>query len=328
MIRDVLNYRGWKVFMSYDMHMFLLALLYLLYIDNVRSVWSALLMILSFELYGLYGFLVNDYFDYESDVSSGKFRSVHRLGKGFVVVWIFLVLILEAIVLFYLGNTSFVLIYTISILLAFFYSAPPLRFKERGALGIFVNCLIEKTLVTLAIFTYFNHMGWDTLAFVFASFFLHLADIVTHQLYDYDADSMTSTKTFAVEKGLGFVTRIYRRFVCPMALFSTITLVLSIGSVTVISTALLVAIVYAIAYLMIREGRVERRESLVPLYVSASFFLVHNVLPVLFAFLLAFRYFEYSVLVPLVILSQYYTIKYKILMPVIHKVVPHVDIFN
>jgi len=328
-LKNILKYRGLKFWVSYDMHMYMLTLFYILLVDGVFDLMS-LLLLLSTYTYGVYGFLVNDYFDMKYDILAGKIRSVQMMSRRFVIAWIVILSITCMVFLIFLKNILFSIVYLISFVLAFYYSAPPVRFKIRGFLGLFVNCLIEKTLMTLAIFCYFNHFGIDTIVFIIASFFLHLTDIYTHQIYDYELDLKTRVKTFVVKIGLEKALTIYYKIICPVTFFIAILLVVVICVGIPQSTVIVVisSLIYGFGSIYIYRGKLHRKEEVVPLYISGVYFLIHNMMPVFLAFLLLIRYSPYAPLFILVLISQYYTIKYKIVKPIFHRVIPHVEVFE
>ena len=329
MFKEFINYRGWKFWTSYDMHMFMLALYYILISQEIYDL--KVLALLTFSgFYGLFGFLVNDYFDMKEDIESGKKRSVHSISKRTFKLLIVLAASICILHIIYLNDRVFSIVAIVAMILAFFYSAPPLKFKRRGTLGVIVNCLIEKTLITLAIFVYFSHIALDTFVFLFASFFLHLADILTHQIYDYESDLKTGVKTMVVEIGLERSLLIYRKIVSPLTLISVVMLVyvITISAKYTILIAAIVAGLYLAVYALILKGNIKREERVVPLYISGCFFLIHNTLPPFLSILLMIRHPPYFVLVLLSTLSQYYMIKYKIAKPLKDRIIPHADIFN
>ena len=71
-----MGYRGWKVWMSYDFHISLLAILYNLLIVNQFKFLDSLLLILLFGFGLMFGFLINDYFDRAVDEAAGKRRTI------------------------------------------------------------------------------------------------------------------------------------------------------------------------------------------------------------------------------------------------------------
>lgn len=312
------------------MHIYLLALFYVLIVDGVFDLVTSLVIVSSAGFYGMFGFLVNDYFDLPYDIKSKKKREIHGLSRTSLVVIILVVILVSLLHLVYLQNLRYTLVYLLSFTLGFFYSAPPLRFKSRGLSGIIVNGLIEKTLIVLAIFAFFNHFGIDTAVFVLASFIIHLSDIITHQIYDYKSDLETDTKTFVVNLGLNRSMNIYRKLICPLSAISIIAILvlISLRITETIIIALLVFSAYLIAYRYMVIGRVSREEEVFPLYLSPFFLLVHNVLPPFLALFLFLEHYEYLPLLLFAVVSQYYVIKYKIIKPIIDRFIPHYDVFD
>ena len=312
------------------MHMCLLAIFYILIVDGIFDLVTPLVLISSIGFYGMYSFLVNDYFDMPYDISAGKKREIHCLSRRLFIFIIFIIVTISMLHLLYLKSRPFILVYLSFYILSFLYSAPPVRFKSRGVAGIIVNVLIERMLVVLAMFTFFNHFGVDTLVFLLTSSFIHLSDIVTHQIYDYESDLKTKTKTFVVKLGLDKTLGFYRKLVCPLSLVSIVVLYtlicLKIPNALIVAFFVLPA--YLFSYLFMLKGKIAREEKIFPMYLSSFFFLIHNALPPFLAFLLTLVHYEYLVLLIVAVVLQYYMLKYKIMVPILEKIVPHFDEFG
>jgi 4-hydroxybenzoate polyprenyltransferase len=301
-----------KVWMSYDMHISLLAIFYVLIADNLFRPFDSLILISSLGFYFMYGFLINDFFDLPFDIAAGKKRAVRELPKSVFVTVILLVVFISALHLLYLKETLYIIAYIVSYLLATLYSAPPIRFKSRGFSGIVVNGLIEKTLPVLAVFSFFNHLGIDTVIFLAASFSMHIVEIVAHQTYDYEADLKSGVRTFVANIGIDKTLRIYNGFIAPSSAVLTISLCLltciKVPSATFLVTAGFLS--YPVITLSISKGLFKRRKKVFPLYMSCLYILINTALPLFFAFILSLEN-RLNILIFFVALgSQYYVIKY------------------
>lgn len=306
-----MGYRGWKVWMSYDMHISLLALFYVLIADNLFKPLDSLVLISSLGFYFMYGFLINDFFDMPYDITSGKKRTIQNLSKISFAGIILGVVFISALHLLYLKKSLYIATYVVSYVLATLYSAPPIRFKSRGFSGIVVNGLIEKTLPVLAIFAFFNHFGMDTIIFLITSFFVQISEIITHQIYDYETDSKEGVHTFVVNIGKERTLRIFKNFISPTStsfmLLLCLLIIIKIPYASIIAVA--VFVVYAVMFLLISMGRLNREEMVFPLYMSCPHFLINNAFPLLLAFILSLRVPLYSILLLIAALSQYYMAK-------------------
>lgn len=327
-IKKLIGYRGWKVWMSYDMHITLLALFYILIADNLFRPLDSLVLITSIGFYFMYGFLINDYFDMEYDIAVGKKRRIQEISKKSFIGIILVVVFISALHLLYLKEVGYIVTYIGSYILATLYSAPPVRFKSQGFSGIVVCALIEKMLPVLAIFTFFNHFGLDTLIFLAASFFIHISEIVMHQILDYENDLRIKTRTFVVDIGLDKALKIFKNFIAPFS--GTLIIILSVFiSIKVPYASFLVIVVlliYAIISILISKGNLSKEEKIFPLYLSSLFLVIHNVLPPFLGFILSLNSSLNAILLLIAICSQYYVVKYRF-KAIKEKAISHIEIF-
>jgi len=327
-IRKLIGYRGWKVWMSYDMHICLLAIFYILLVDNLFRPLDSLVLISSLGFYFMYGFLINDFFDMPYDIAAGKRKVVQELPKNIFIAIILAVIFVSALHLLYLKEPLYIAAYVISYILATLYSVPPIRFKERGFAGIVVNGLIEKMLPVLAVFAFFIYFGIDTLIFLATSFFIGIVDILSHQIYDYEDDLKNGIHTFVVNIGIDNGLNIFKSFITP---FSAILIIILSFLIFMrvhhsIFIAAVVFITYAVVFLLISKGKLSRGEKVFPLYMSCLFLLIHNAFPPFFAFILSLENLLNMVLLLVAVCSQYYVIKYRF-KAIKEKAIPHRDIF-
>lgn len=327
-IKKLMGYRGWKVWMSYDMHISLLTLLYILVVDNLSGPLDSLVLISSLGFYFMYGFLINDFFDSSYDIAVNKKRTIQELPKVTFIAIILGIIFISALHLLYLKKPIYIAVYITSYVLATFYSAPPVRFKNRAFLGIVVNALIEKTLPVIAVFAFFNHFEIDTLIFLTASFFIGLVEIVVHQIYDYTSDLETGVHTFVVNLGITKTLNIFFKYLSPftgfLMLFLCLSIFIKIPSTTLI--AALVFITYVVIYILKIKNKFGTEEKVLPLYISGLSFLILNALPPAIGFILTIKSQTNVILLLIAILSQYYIIKYRF-KAIKTKTMPHSEIF-
>lgn len=324
-----MGYRGWKVWMSYDMHISLLALFYILLVDNLFRPLDSLVLISSLGFYFMYGFLINDFFDMPYDITAGKKRAVHEMPKIAFIGIILAVVLISVLHLLYLKEILYIITYITSYLLATLYSAPPIRFKNRGLAGIVVNGLIEKTLPVLAIFAFFNHFDIDTLIFLAVSFSFGIIEIVTHQIYDYENDLTTEIHSFVTTIGMDKALKSYKYVICP---FSGMLIVLLCFIISLkISYAFLLIIATFISYpvlqLFISKGWLNRGKKVIPLYISCMNILINTLLPLFFTVILSLENRLNTILLLVALGSQYYVIKYN-LNSLKKKALIHFEIFD
>lgn len=153
-----------------------------------------------------YGHVVNDVYDIESDALAGKPNTMASLPNpvppllclllficGFLPAWFFQFhpLAVALIFLNYLWPTL--------------YSMPPIRFKERGFIGIFLDAAgshITPTILILVVFAELGSANLDPSLVTFAVVITIWASaqgfkgILYHQLADSENDHMSETKTW------------------------------------------------------------------------------------------------------------------------------------
>ena len=314
MLRELLGYRGWKVWASYNMHVCLLTLFYVLLAEDLSVLLPSLVLISSLGFYFMYGFLINDFFDMPFDIAAGKRRAVHKLPRVVFVAIILLVVFISALHLLYLRTPHFIVVYSFAYVLATLYSAPPTRLKTRGAVGIVTNGLIEKALPVFAIFCYFQHFTPDAYVFVAAAFLAELVEIMTHQILDYEADVKTGVRTFVTDVGLDTAFKIYRGVVCPATAAAMLLVCVLICSLMRYAVFVVVGVLaaYPALVLLIRTGRIQRGKKAIPLYMSWLYVLFYSALPVFLALVLVFRSFSNTPLLLVALASQYYIVKYNL----------------
>ena len=159
-----------------------------------------------------YGYLINDYCDLELDKLHDKkntFQDDTKSKARFVVL--FFLLMSVAFSLPFWENQFFLYVWLSWIVIATAYSMHPIRLKERGKIGLIFVVIAQRVLPTLIIFTAFSYykiidVGLLTSYILFRG----LSSDINHQLEDYHNDSMTGTKTYAVQTGYSKARNIFR----------------------------------------------------------------------------------------------------------------------
>lgn len=326
-IKELIKYRGWKVWQIHDMHISLLAIFYILIVDNLFRPLDSLILISSLGFYFMYGFLINDFYDMPYDIKVGKKRVVQELPKGTFIVMILVVVFISALHLLYLKTLSYVAVYTFFYILATLYSAPVIGFKRRTFAGIITNALIEKMLPVLAIFSFFKHLGIDTLIFLATSFLLQIVEIMTHQIYDYEADLKAGIHSFVVDIGIESALKVFRYFVVPFSMVFIILLCSLICMKVPYAAFVAVAVfmIYLVIFLSVSKGRLSMEEKVFPLYLSPLYFVINNALPPFLALILSIVSPLNIILLLVAFGSQYYLLKI-FLKTVKEKVIPRTEI--
>jgi 4-hydroxybenzoate polyprenyltransferase len=176
---------------------FLIGLLYSGARLTPLSILQALL--LSFP-YCIFLFGINDVYDYESDKLNPRKKSVldlkyHSLVKRISFVVVLLLILISLVTL----NISNILATVLLIFFSYFYSAPPLRFKERPPFDSFLNGALF-----FIVFSIGFSFGKDVLSIPLKIYFVAMCVMGIHSfstIMDYSADQKAGHKTFALVFG-------------------------------------------------------------------------------------------------------------------------------
>ena len=150
-----------------------------------------------------FGYIVNDFFDKEKDRQAGKKNFLLDKSISYQLGVVFLSLTFVFFPWLYLPASvySYVLI-GFQLFLFLIYSAPPLRLKEKGAIGLIVDALYAHAVpVVLAAYTFLLASGhsvpWIGLLLLFIWQGANgIRNIVLHQSEDIDADIRSQTKNY------------------------------------------------------------------------------------------------------------------------------------
>ena len=157
-----------------------------------------------------YGYLVNDFGDVEIDRRQGKrnaFLNVSLRRATAVIAALLLADVLLALP--FSRRPWFLGLWGAWLILSTGYSLPPLRFKERGAVGVLVPALAQQTLpVGIAFAAFGSPAGPDLWAFMGYTTIKGLALILLHQRRDRAGDLKTRTATFATRRSISQLDRL------------------------------------------------------------------------------------------------------------------------
>jgi len=105
-------------------------------------------------------YLINQIHDYESDLINGKLGFLQRgMIKKSEMMAIYLSLSVIALIIGFWAGFKIGLIFTAVFLLGYFYSAPPLRLKDRPVGGLIANALGYGFLLPLSVPYYMENMA-------------------------------------------------------------------------------------------------------------------------------------------------------------------------
>lgn len=164
--------------------------------------------------YITYCYVLNDYADFKHDIIKKK----HLISKGRIKFFAIAFAILNLFFYFYyIINNSELSIrnyslatYIISIFLITFYSVPPIRFKERGILGIIIGSIMQRSLPFLVLVLTYAELYLHLILFIFIILLVHaMLAMIAHQVLEYKSDIKTKTKTWVISIGLEKTRRVF-----------------------------------------------------------------------------------------------------------------------
>ena len=173
-------------------------------INDLRANFTtSLYLIVAILCWGMACILVNDLSDRKEDYAAGKKRWICQLSNNSgVLIVIILVGIGFSSTIFANGSSGIIIVYAAAIAVGFLYSLRPVRFKERGLLGLLAYSL-SATLGYVLV----PWMGLDSnfillTLLVFAVMLDKWVNLHFHQIVDYQADFNRGSRTYAVRVGL------------------------------------------------------------------------------------------------------------------------------
>jgi len=273
-ITPVLKLRAWRLALAHLAPYWFLAVAYLLSTRNPPQHQSLLLAFLALILSAAWGFLLNDYFDSKFDKTSGKDLEErgHPLGKKTRVTLIVITAVSGwGLMIASGGDRSSLVLLGVAYALSYMYSAEPIRLKEKGAMGLVANSLMERPLPILTLFAHASQLGPN--AFLFATLSELTWTVFKHQVADLEADRLAGLRTGAVILGRETSNLIVSRILNPLGVVSTVGLVLMFNA-TAVSWAvppILAGYVLAVVLGALVGGRLFQRATPTdPSYVMTS----------------------------------------------------------
>lgn len=218
-------------------------------------VWSGAML-------AAYGHVINDSCDVESDRSAGKGNAMARFAMPVRIALIVALAVAGAVPWAFveLNRVAFVILAVIYVL-PFVYSAPPLRWKERGALGLLAdaaNAHLMPALFTVAVYAGEEEGTVPVAVMAVATAVWSLAfgvrGIVAHQLADADNDQRSGTRTYVVAASAPRARLIVTRVVFPVELVGAV--VLLVATATWCWPVVLIWAAYGLAFQLARRLKV------------------------------------------------------------------------
>ncbi|MCD7866373.1 MAG: UbiA family prenyltransferase [Clostridiales bacterium] len=187
-----------------EIPLLILPALYILILTN--GIWSgqqlcAVVMLTVFDcLFLAFGYLINDYSDLEVDRLAGKKKVMHAIPRQAAFLMVVLSAAAGCLSVLVISHSGFtVLCLALIYFFGAFYSARPLRFKERGIWGWLVSSTAQHCfplfLIPLLMGVSADLFFW---LWVLLGFFIGVRYILVHQYIDAENDRKTGVITFAL----------------------------------------------------------------------------------------------------------------------------------
>jgi 4-hydroxybenzoate polyprenyltransferase len=177
-------------------------------LDYIRDV----VLFLIFSLTGTaYGYLINDYADVELDRRAEKPNVFHGMGRtasaGVIAAALGVMLMTG---LPFIRRPGFLPLWGAWVLIATAYSVPPLRLKERGAVGLAATIVAQQPLPAALAFAALGYLRtWGALVFISYITLRGISSDAGHQMRDRARDEAAGAMTFAVRHGHAAIARLY-----------------------------------------------------------------------------------------------------------------------
>ena len=171
----------------------------------ITSVYWCNLAVLfgAFISLAVFGHVLNDLCDLQSDRLAGKRNLVDTVGKNAALVILFGATGLALVLISILENPLLLALAGVQILLNLMYSVRPIRMKERGILAIVITGFYERTLPYIMIAVLLvEHVNSDTylllLVYLTWSFLWEARNFITGQKADRLLDEQSQQKTISL----------------------------------------------------------------------------------------------------------------------------------
>lgn len=210
----LLAWRHWGILRYNSIWQNITVLFYLSLTNRLFSlafIGQAGLFMLFSTMMTAYGYLINDLADVKLDQRHGKPNVFQGMSQGWAVLVPPMALVSGLLLaLPFLDRSWFLPLWLVWILAATSYSLPPLRFKDRGAIGLVATIAAQQTLPTALMFAAWGKLvRWEALIFILFATIRGISSDVSHQMRDWSNDAGTSTSTFAVRHGYDTVQTVY-----------------------------------------------------------------------------------------------------------------------
>ncbi|MBT3250866.1 MAG: UbiA family prenyltransferase [Candidatus Marinimicrobia bacterium] len=218
-IKQVWNYKI-PVILSYAF-----ICIYLTRLTVARSVLMLLFYIIFMLGAASFAYLLNDYFDRESDEKVGKTNIFRKIDPEYFPIFVVISLAFALTPWLYLPiNRYTILLLAFLFFLFTVYSIPSTRIKNKGFWGVIVDAMYAHAIWVLLTFYTFAVINVSyheidkrfLIAFFCWQFVLGVRNITFHQIADYDNDLSVNGSTWVVRAGLETATKFVKYIILPL----------------------------------------------------------------------------------------------------------------
>lgn len=188
-----------------------------------------------------YTFIVNDFADKNIDIIAGKNKPIHKYSKQRVALILIIFAGSSLCLPLVFGNFLVKLTSIVALILLTFYSVKPIRFKEKGILGIIIADGAQRSLLFLIFALFISARLFPTVFFFCWLFIIGFQDELGHQLRDIKNDEKAGVRTLAQRVGYKLGRKILIASIVISLIYLCIPfLFLEFNTSCVISTTLII----------------------------------------------------------------------------------------
>ena len=203
-----------------------------------------------------FGYAINNFADRDIDRLADKSNvfSVMDPRRAAVVVLALCVLGLALMCVFFWGRPEAIALCALSFGLAAAYSMPPLRFKERGWLGVATSALAQRVVPLVAGLVLLRAWNPATVTYVALAMVVGVRFMLIHQIDDAENDRKANVRTLALRFNRQQLENVNLRFVGPLELALIVAVV-----VTTVTEATITGIAIGASFVLLTLIDVVRR---------------------------------------------------------------------
>ncbi len=191
----------------------------------------------SFSCCAVFTFLINDFSDREVDLKAHKVKPTASLSKV-VILSILLFTIIGGIApIFFLANfiiadATPIYLLLLCYVIGYLYSMPPVRLKERAALGVFAANLLPSIFLT-GVILLVTSFDIALMLFFIKLYLFNVRKLIQHQLVDFFNDKRTNVSTIVHNLGIGRVNFLLYKILMPIELLISTAILIVISAMNI-----------------------------------------------------------------------------------------------